>query len=83
MAELTPLSNYLLKQSSYGVKRVIFTFSEIENIIGKKMASNARKYFLSWDNRHGKYARQNAWLDVCWRTVMVDMECEKVEFVQN
>lgn len=81
MAELTPLGNHLVKQYTNGVKRVIFTFAEIENIINREIIPNARKRFTNWDNRKG--GRQDAWLDVGWRTVMVDLECEKVEFVHD
>lgn len=81
MAELAPLRVYLEKQSANGVKRVLLTFSEIENIIGRSMIPDARKHFTNWDNRWG--GRQDSWLKAGWRTVMVDMGCEKVEFLHD
>ena len=82
MAKYDPLRNYLVDQSSKGIKQVSLTFQQIENIIGDEMELSARKYFTSWDNRGGAgCVRQNSWLVAGWRTVMVDMENERVKLL--
>ena len=62
-------------------KQVTLTFEQIEKFIGQSMEPSARKYFRSWDNTGGTGAvRQNSWLHAGWKTIMVDLENEKVKF---
>jgi len=78
MFKYDPLRKYL--QTLTGTE-ITLTFQEIEEIIGVSMEPSARTYFRSWDNTGGSSAvRQNSWLDAGWKTVMVDMENEKVKF---
>ena len=78
MSKYDLLGDYLKKQTG---KQITLTFQKIEEIIGVSMEPSARKYFRSWDNTGGSSAvRQNSWLNVGWKTVMVDMENEKVKF---
>ncbi len=58
---------------------IVVTFSEIEKIIGDHLPPSARKYFRWWDNTQGTMAIY-AILGAGFRTVMVDMENEKVRF---
>lgn len=84
MAKYDPLGEYL-KRLPLTINQVTLTFQKIEKIIGKDMEPSARVYFKSWDNTGSSTGavRQNSWLDVHWRTVMVDMEHEQVKFQRS
>lgn len=78
MSKYDPLQQHLEALTS---TEITLTFQEIERIIGANMEPSARTYLRSWDNTGGSSAvRQNSWLDAGWKTVMVDLENEKVKF---
>jgi hypothetical protein len=80
VAKYDPLGEYL-KGLPPTTKRITLTFQKIEEIIGQDMEQSARVYFRTWDNIGDKSAvRQNSWLDVHRKTIMVDMENETVKF---
>ncbi len=82
MGKYTPLGVFLQSQTANSVIR---SFADIEKIIGDALPPSARKSFTSWDNRHGHTGpvMQDSWLDVGWRTVMVDLENERVKFQRS
>jgi hypothetical protein len=83
MAKYDPLGKYL-KRLPPTTKQITLIFQKIEEIIGQNMEPSARVYFRSWDNTGGTSAvRQNSWLDVHWKTIMVDMENETVKFQRD
>lgn len=83
MAKYDPLYRYL-KNLSLTTKQIILTFGQIEEIIGESMEPSARKYLRSWDNTGGAgVVRQNSWLNAGWKTVMADLENERVKFQRN
>ncbi len=57
---------------------VVLAFADIEEIINEQLPPAAHRWFTAWDNRSA--ALQDGWLNAGWRTVMVDMENEKVKF---
>jgi hypothetical protein len=78
MGKYTPLENYLRRQS-LSTTQVILTFAKIEEIIApNKLPDGARVYFTFWAN--WGQGRSEAWIDAGWKTVMVDLENEKVRF---
>jgi len=78
MSKYDPLRRYL---ETLTTTEITLTFQRVEGIIGVSMEPSARTYFGSRDNTGGSGAvRQNSWLDAGWKTVMVDMENEKVKF---
>jgi len=58
--------------------RANLCISYIEEIINDKLPENAKKFFTSWDNITP--GMQNCWIDAGWKTVMVDLENERVKF---
>ena len=76
MSKYAPLTEWLKRQSK---DSIVCTFTEIEEIINDDLPPNARKYFAGWDNTRGNVLN-DAFLNAGWKTVMVDMENEKVKF---
>ena len=76
MGKYDPLTTYLKKQQG---NSVVLTFAKIEEIIGDYLATGEREYFTGWDNRRGG-AVNDSFLNAGWKTVMVDLENEKVKF---
>ncbi|MFQ6122546.1 MAG: hypothetical protein ACE5LA_05755 [Dehalococcoidales bacterium] len=76
MSKYTDLTEWLREQTE---DSVALTFAEVEKIIGKHLPLRARKYFRWWDNTRGTMA-DYAIFNAGFKTVMVDMENEKVKF---
>ncbi len=76
MGKFTALTGWLRKRPGNSVE---LTFAQIEEIIEADLPPNAREYFAGWDNRHGS-AINDSFLSVGWKTVMIDLENEKVKF---
>lgn len=76
MSKYAPLGKWLRQQPQ---NSVTLTFAQIEGIIGDYLPSNTREYFRGWDKTPGS-ALNDAFLNAGWKTVMVDMENEKVKF---
>jgi len=75
MGKYEPLKKWLRGQPETSVE---LTFAEIERILNDKLPPTSRRHFTSWDNRAGVI--QDAWLNAGWKTLMVDLENEKVKF---
>lgn len=78
MGKYTPLENYLRRQPPSTIQ-VVLTFAKIEGIIGDKLPPASRKWFRFWENGPGT-VQSAAWHNAGWKTVMVDLENEKVKF---
>ena len=78
MGKYTPLEKYLRRQT-LPTTQVVLTFAEIEKIIGDNLPPAARKWFRFWENGPGT-VQSDAWHSGGWKTIMVDMENEKVKF---
>ena len=83
MTQYDPLEDYLRKQP-LSTSQLVLTFDKIEEIIAPyKLPNSARHpdlhYFRWWDNRP-RDAGNKYWLDAGWKTVMVDIENQKVKF---
>ena len=76
MSKYTPFGVWLRKQPQ---NSVVLTFAEIEKIISGDLPPTAHKNFTFWANIRGS-SLQESWLDAGWKTVMVDLENEKVKF---
>jgi len=77
MSKYEPFGQWF-KHQSPSTKEVVLTFADIEEIISDTLPSGARKNFTSWANFHSQL--QDSWLNADWRTVMVDLENERVKF---
>ncbi len=75
MSKYTPLTEWLRRRHESSVE---LTFAEIERILNDELPPTSRQHFTSWDNRSGGI--QDAWLNAGWKTVMVNLEEEKVKF---
>lgn len=78
MSKYSPLQKYL---QAYPGNSVELTFCQIQRIIGSQLPPNTRKYFKGWDNTSGG-ALNNAFLNAGWKTVMVDLQDEKVRWIR-
>jgi hypothetical protein len=59
------------------------SFAEIEKIIGDSLPDSARRHQAWWANQTGKGHTQSfAWGAAGWRTSNVDLENERVTFVE-
>jgi hypothetical protein len=74
-----PLRLYLRQQTQ---SRVPMTFQQIEAVIGGRLPASARKHRPWWANDARGHAHAGAWLGEGYRTEEVDMEGEKLVFVQ-
>ncbi len=60
---------------------VTLGFSEIENLIGSKLPSSARKYRPWWANeKGGTHSQRLAWMEAGWLVGYADLENETVTF---
>src|SRR5262245_1081363 len=74
-----PLRRYLRQQTR---NRVPMTFRELESIIGGPLPASARRHRPWWANDATGHVHAHAWLEAGYRTEQVDMEGEKLVFVQ-
>lgn len=62
-----------------GGKPVSMTFSEIEELLGFELPSSAREHRAFWANTES-HSIARSWLDVGYRTMVVDLSGEKIVF---
>jgi len=74
----TPLSLYLARRAPF-THRVTLTFRRVEEIIGDDLPQSAARYAHWWSNHPG-HVQAQAWLNVGWRVVEVNLEERKVTF---
>ncbi|MFC2021997.1 hypothetical protein ACFLTR_02115 [Chloroflexota bacterium] len=78
MGKYTPLENYLRRQP-LSTTQIVLTFAKIEEIIGDVLPPSARIYFKWWDSKP-RDGGNKYWLDIGWKTTMIDIENQKVKF---
>jgi hypothetical protein len=77
----TPLAIWL--QSQPGSKRKVqFSFSDIEEIIGGELPNSARKHRAWWANDSVGHSHSQLWLEAGWRASFVSLAEEKVTFAR-
>lgn len=78
MSKYTPLGEWLRKQPQDSVE---LTFDQIEEMIApNKLPDGAKRFFTFWANWRQGTPRSKTWDDAGFRTVMVDLQNEKVRF---
>lgn len=80
-SKYAPLANFLLRQLK-NQERIIFTFSQIETIIGNQLPAAAREHRSWWANDSTTHVQSGQWLKVNWRVVSINMTEEKVTFAR-
>jgi CBS domain-containing protein len=80
-SKYAPLANFLLRQPK-NQERIIFTFSQIETIIGNQLPAAAREHRSWWANDSTTHVQSGQWLKVNWRVVSINMTEEKVTFAR-
>jgi len=73
MSIYEPLKAYLRLQTAKSIKSVMFTFGEIEAIIGRELPRAAYETDVWW-------MTQTAWQEVGWKMITLDKENEIVRF---
>lgn len=78
MSVYEPLQNHL-KSLKYG--RWKATFSEIEQVLNRRLPKSAYSYQAWWANQEGHgHSQTAAWRDIGWRTTNLDLAGKRVEF---
>lgn len=73
------LANFLRRQTA---SEVIFTFSEIEALIGAPLPPSAYKYKEWWSAEIPYRSQDVAWLDVGWKAHGADLEQQTVPLLR-
>ena len=63
-----------------GESRIIFTFNEIETLIGDRLPASARAGRSFWSNRSGGAIQATAWMAAGYHVVDVDFTIGRVTF---
>ena len=63
-------------------RSLTLSFAEIEETIGAKLPTSARKHQAWWANNPNGHSHCRAWIAVGWRTGNLNIAEEKVDFVQ-
>lgn len=72
------LTDYLINS---GKQEIRMTFSQVEDILGFKLAPSARNHRPSWSNTDS-LSLPKSWLSAGYKTFDVDMDKEIVHFVK-
>ena len=72
-----PLSEAILAKSG---SKVVFSFSEIEDVLGFMLPASARNHRAFWANTK-THSIASSWMSVGYETMDVDIENEKVTFI--
>lgn len=72
-----PLRRHLMGVAG---ERTRLSFGEIEQVLGFRLPSSARRYAPWWANTGGSHIQADAWMSAGWRTAQVDVPGEKVTF---
>ncbi len=79
MTKYQPLKEFLEKERG---NQIPMTFSEIEELIGDKLPSSARKHRPWWSNNPSNSVITYAWLKAGYKTSKVNMNEEKLIFIR-
>lgn len=83
MNKYEPLSNYLARQFSAGLRdRVSLTFQEIEQILGLPLPLSAHTHRAWWANNQS-HSQACSWLDIGWKVGNVNIEGKAVTFAHT
>ena len=77
MGKWDKLENHLRRQPG---PSVVLTFAQIKGITGNQPPPNTQKSFIGWDYRPLGTRFSKTWHNAGFKTVMVDLENEKVRF---
>ena len=81
MGKYDPLYEYLRSLSSDTWRA---SFGEIEEVLGFKLPTSARKYSAWWDNEvDGTHVQARAWVEAGWEATELDLGFERVTFVRE
>jgi hypothetical protein len=79
MSKYEPLTAFLI---SAGNSQLRLSFSEIEKVLGFKLPAS-KSYQAWWSNNPSNNVMTKAWLAAGYKTEQVDLDNEKVTFVQS
>lgn len=81
MTKYTPLESFLSKTPSH-LTNVVFSFAQLEQIIGKSLPPSARNARSTWwrNTRGERRPQSHAWLSAGWKQDIVSWREEWVRF---
>jgi hypothetical protein len=72
-----PLRTYL---EQVGESRVLLTFAELEQILGRRLPASAHNHRAWWGNHVGTHSHARSWLEAGWEVAEANLTAERVLF---
>lgn len=80
MSKYEPLTAFLRSRAGRGIK---MSFAEIEAVIGQKLPEKSKAQRAWWSNNPSNNVMTRAWLEAGYRTQLVDVAGETLNFVPD